>query len=190
MKRNRLTLIVGAATLAGTLLSGVAYVYAQGMGPGWGYGMGPGMGMMGSPQDDGSGSGGWGPGYGMGPGMGMMGPGMMGMGRGMMGMGGMGGMMGPGMMGMGPGMGPGMARGWGAQDCPWASGDPGRLLGKDDVAKMLERQLAMHGNDRLKVGKVEEKDDKTIVAEIVTKDNSLVDKFAIDRRTGWRTRVK
>jgi hypothetical protein len=191
MKRNRLALIVGAATIAGTLLGGTAYVYAQGMGPGWGYGMGPGMGRMGSPEGESGAYGGWGPGYGMGPGMGMMG-----MGRGMMGMGGMGGMMGPGMMGMGGmmgpgmGMGPGMTRGWGAQDCPWASGDPGRLLGKDDVTKMLERQLAMHGNDRLKVGKIEEKDDKTIVAEIVTKDNSLVDKFSIDRRTGWRTRIK
>lgn len=197
MKRNRLALIVGAATLAGTLLAGTAYAHAQGMGPGWGYGMGPGM--MGSPEGESSPYGGWGPGYGMGPGMGMMGPGMgmmgpgmgMGMGRGMMGMMGMGGMMGPGIMGPGMmGMGPGMMRGWGAQDCPWASGDPGRLLGKDDVTKMLERQLAMHGNDRLKIGKVEEKDDKTIVAEIVTKDNSLVDKFTIDRRTGWRTRVK
>jgi hypothetical protein len=202
MKRNRWMSTIGAAVLAGAVLAGSGAAQAQGMG------MGPGMG---APQGDGSdGYGGWGPGYGLGmghgmmgmirPGMGMMGPGMgPGMGHGMMGMGGMGsGMgMGPGMMGMmgpGMGMGPGMMRGWGGgmgtPDCPWASGDPGRLLGKDDVTKMFERRLAWQGNERLKPGKVEEKDDKTIVPEIVTKDNSLVDKFSIDRRTGWRTRVK
>jgi len=49
MRRNRLALIVGAATIAGTLLSGTAYAHAQGMGPGWGYGMGPGTGMDGQP---------------------------------------------------------------------------------------------------------------------------------------------
>jgi len=59
-----------------------------------------------------------------------------------------------------------------------------------DVKTLLEGRLIRRGNDRLKVGKVEQKDDNTIVAEIVTVDNSLVDRYEIDRKTGRRTRVK
>lgn len=165
MKHRRLALLAGAAFVVG-MVATIAVAHGQGMGQGIGPGWGPG----------------WGMGYGMGPGM-MMNPGQgwgqghgmaPGMGQGMMG-----------MMGMGPGM-----MGMGSPGCPGAYGDGGKALTKDDVTTMLERQLAWHGNDRLKVGKVEEKDDKSIAAEIVTKDNSLVDKFTIDRRTGWRTRVK
>lgn len=130
---------------------------------GWHYGwhMGP---MMGP----GMGSGMMGPGYGMGQGMG---PGMMGPGYGM----GQG--MGPGMMGRGYGMGRGMG--------------PGMMqplrqdLSGADVRHMMEHRLAWEGNPNVKVGKVEEKDDDTIVAEIVTQDGSLVQRLEIDRHTGW-----
>jgi hypothetical protein len=141
-----------------------------------GYGMGPGM--MGQGMAPGM----MGPGM-MGPGMmgpmmgpGMMGPGMMGqgtwpgmmmgMGPGMMGRG----MMGPGMMGQGMGPGPMTAL---PQD-----------LSVENVRHMLEHQLAWQGNPNLKLGKVEEKDEDTILAEIVTQDGSLVQRLQIDRHTG------
>jgi hypothetical protein len=130
------------------------------MGPGM---MGQGYGMMGQ------GMMGQGPGM-MGPGM--MGPGMMGMGPGMMGQGG--GMMGPGMM-MGPMMG---------------MGQQSANLTVDDVKGNIERWLAWHGNARLKAGNVSEKDQNTITAEIVTVDNSLVQKFDVDRRTGMMWPVR
>lgn len=119
----------------------------------------------------------WGYGYGMGPGM--MGQGY-GMGQGMMmapaAMGqGQGCGMGPGMMspGQGYGMGPGMMMQPLRQD-----------LSAADVKHMMEHQLAWQGNSNLKLGKVEEKDADTVVAEVVTTDGSLVQRFEIDRHTG------
>lgn len=99
--------------------------------------------------------GGWGPG---------MGPGMMGQG-----------MMGQGMMGMGP-----------SADCPFAGEQAAvdRALTVEKVKTILETRLARHGNERLKVGKVAEKDAKTIVAEIDTVDGSLVQTLTIDKTTG------
>lgn len=55
----------------------------------------------------------------------------------------------------------------------------------DDVKSLVTKRLAAHGNERLKVGKVTEKDGNTIVAEIVTVDNSLVRTIEFDRNTGW-----
>lgn len=57
-------------------------------------------------------------------------------------------------------------------------------LTADDVKKVLEGRLAWAGNKRLKVGEVTTKDDETYVATIVTKDNSLVQRLEIDRKTG------
>jgi hypothetical protein len=54
----------------------------------------------------------------------------------------------------------------------------------DDVKARLERWIAWQGNPRLKVGDVKEKDGDTIEADIVTKDNSLVQRFTVDRHTG------
>jgi hypothetical protein len=121
--------------------------------------------------------GGYGPGYG--PGMmgnyGMMGGYGPGYGRGMMG--GYGPYHGPGMMGnYGSGHGPGMMMpGWRGQNLN---------LSVDDVKDYLQRSLAWHGNSRLKVGDVKEKDADTIQADIVTVDNSLVRRFVINRRNG------
>jgi hypothetical protein len=148
------------------------YMMGPGYGPGMmgqGYMMGPNM-MYGQ-----MGPGMMGPGYMMGPGM--MGPGMMG--QGMMGYG-----MGPymmgrgGMMGYGPGygpMGPGMM----------GRAAPSLDLSVADVKNNLERWLSFRGNPNLKVGKVQEKDKNTITAEIVTKENSLVRRYEIDRSTGF-----
>lgn len=137
----------------------------------------------------------------MGPGaMGQhMGPGMMGphhghgqqMGHGMMGQD-----MGPGMksegmghgmmgQGIGQGMGPMMGHGRGHGMMRPLPQD----LSAEDVKHMMEHRLAWNGNPNVKVGKVEEKDNDTIVAEIVTQDGSLVDRLEVDRHTGQMRRV-
>lgn len=151
--------------------------------------MGGGMGMMGG---------------GMGPQMmqsmpqGMMGSGMMGSGQMPMAGGGMpmqggmtmcpmmAGMMGaqsgamPGRMGgmasqtmgqgMGQGMGPAMIYGMSSTE-----------LSTEQVKTMLQQAL---GNPRLEIGKISQTDDSTIVAEIVTKDGSVVQKLAFNRYPG------
>ena len=57
-------------------------------------------------------------------------------------------------------------------------------LSAADVKHVMEHRLAWNGKPNTKLGKVEEKDDDTIVAEIATKDGSLVQTFEIDRHTG------
>lgn len=130
-------------------------------------------------------SGGWGMmgGSGYGPGSGMMG----GSGHG------------PGMIGgNGPGWmhsrGTGTNAEFGPQNCPGfqrgqmglgpTSQQSNLNLSTDDVKKRFEGWLAWQGNPHLKVGEVKEKDSNTIEADIVTKDNSLVQRFAVDRHTG------
>jgi hypothetical protein len=135
--------------------------FAQGgdeRGPGPGYGPGQGQGP------------GYGPGQGPGPGYG---PGYH--------MRGWGGGYGPGMMGYGRGYGPGPGYG------PRAEAPQGKLnLSVDDVKARMERWLEWRDNPRLKLGDVKEKDADTITADIVTKDNSsLVDRFTVDRHTGF-----
>jgi Spy/CpxP family protein refolding chaperone len=128
----------------------------------------------------------------MGPGMmggGMMGPGMMGpgmMGPGMMG----GGMIGPGMMGgmMGRGMGTGMmGGGYGPQygpQYPPQYQQPPKPLEERDAKAILENYLNSMKNPNLKLGKIEDTDN-VFEAEIVTKDNSLVDRILVEKSTGW-----
>jgi len=107
-----------------------------------------------------------GPGYGMGPGHGM------------------GQAMGPGMMGQGTGQ-----QAFGPGNCPGLAVAQGQEVTVDSVTKFIEGRLAHMGNERLKLGKVEATDDKTITGEIVTKDGSLVHKFAFDKATGWHRPV-
>lgn len=113
--------------------------------------------------------------YGMGPGM-MYGYGMHP------------GMMGPGMM-SGYGMGPGMMYGRGAGANPAMGGSgyviPTLDLNTDDVKGFFERWIARSGNSHIKLGKVTEKDANTIEVEIVTQDNSLVEKYEVSRDTGF-----
>jgi len=90
--------------------------------------------------------------------------------------------------GHGPAM---MNNSMGGANC--ANGQPQVLatpLTVDDVRANLEQHLQWRGNDRLKVGTVTDKDDKTIVAEIVTVDDSLVRKIEIDKATGQRSPTK
>lgn len=100
------------------------------------------------------------------------------MGSGMMG----GGMMGGSMMKYGGGY-------RGGVPCPANTSLEGPLT-VDQVKSILENRLAMHGNDRLKIGSVTEKDDTTIIAEIITVDGSLVEKLAFNRQTGWHQLVQ
>jgi len=100
------------------------------------------------------------------------------------------GMMGPNMMagpGMWDGYGPDMMRGYGPGVIGPGWNTPGRdlNLSTDHVKNYFERWLAWQGNPRLKVGDVKEKNADTIVADIVTKDNSLVQRFVVNRRTGY-----
>ena len=129
-----------------------------------------------------------GPGWGRGGGYGMMGgPGMMGYGPD--------GGYGPGMMGQGAGSGhgPGMMMGYGpgagSGPCGQDQAAGGRNLSVADVTTYLDRYLARMNNPRLKVGPVAEKDKDTIVADVVTKDGSLVWRYEFDRDTGRMTRA-
>jgi hypothetical protein len=97
--------------------------------------------------------------------------------------------MGPNMMG-GPGpwsgYGPGMMWGYGpGAGSGWNTGGRDLSLSTDNVKTNMERWLAWQGNPRLKVGDVKEKDADTIVADIVTKDNSLVQRFVVNRHNGY-----
>jgi hypothetical protein len=102
---------------------------------------------------------------------------------------------GHGMM-MGYGHGPNMMVGYGpggAGNSGWchgnATGSDGDLdLTAEDVKKNLERHLAWLGNDRLMVGEIKP-DGDNFIAHIVTKDNSLVERFKIDGDTGFTQRI-
>ncbi|MBL7180179.1 MAG: periplasmic heavy metal sensor [Desulfobacterales bacterium] len=157
---------------------------------GGGYGMGPGM--MGSGY--GTSYGMMGSGYGMGPGM--MGGGY-GTGSGMMG-GGYG--TGSGMMGGGYGTGSGMMGGGYGKGSGWMGRGPtqgGRTpqtgsqyrqgqgpLSESDAKSIVENYLASNRNPNLKIGKIKDAGN-AFEAEILTKENALVDKVLIDKSSGW-----
>ena len=112
-------------------------------------------------------------GYGM-TGQGMMMPMMMA--PGMMGQG----MMGQGMMNQGA-MGQGMMNQGATPMMGMAAAAP---LDADHVRPHLEQHLAMMGLPNLMLGSIEAEDDDTLVAEIVTRDGTLVQRLAIDRHSG------
>jgi hypothetical protein len=98
------------------------------------------------------------------------------------------GMMGPNMM-AGPGMwgGPGMIGGYGpgVKGPGWNTGWRDLKASTDNVNNYFDRWLAWQGNPRLKIGDVKEKDADTVVIDIVTKDNSLVQRFVVNRHNGY-----
>ena len=73
--------------------------------------------------------------------------------------------------------------GWGG-GFPWLRARLGGPLDEADVRRMMEGWLAQERNPRLKLGPISAKDDNIFQADIVTKDNSLVQRFDVDRRTG------
>ena len=85
-------------------------------------------------------------------------------------------------MGQGTGMGPGMMQGgmgalFGSRVTPMMN------LSTEDVRGYLTAQLDRLNNKRLKVGDIKA-DDGAITADIVTVDNSLVQRLKVDRHTG------
>ena len=91
-----------------------------------------------------------------------------------------GGTMGPGMMqgSMGPGsIHGGMGAMFGSRVTPMMN------LSAEDVRGYLGAQLVRLDNKRLKVGDIKA-DNGTITADIVTVDNSLVQRLKVDRHTG------
>jgi rubrerythrin len=165
--RHHLVMFNHALWMGGGMGPGMMY------GGGYGYGMGPGM-MSGQ-------------GYGYGGRGGMMGDRGYGygMGGGMMGYGpGYGSGMGGGMMGYGPGYGTGQGmmggRGYGYGQSYAA---PGKPLEMKDAKAMMDDYLKSTRNPNLKLGKI--KDTGTAFeAEVLTKNNSLVDKVLINKQTG------
>ena len=83
---------------------------------------------------------------------------------------------------------PGMMRGHGMGPA-LLYGPPAKGITVERARAMLEGVLAWHGNPRLKLGTVEEQNDDTIVAEILTVDDSLVQRLAIDPATGTFRRI-
>jgi hypothetical protein len=83
---------------------------------------------------------------------------------------------------------PGMMRGRGMGPA-LLYGPPAEGITVERARTMLEGALAWHGNPRLQLGTVEEQNESTIVAEILTVDDSLVQRLAIDRATGAFRRV-
>jgi rubrerythrin len=112
-----------------------------------------------------------------------------GMGPGMMGGRGYGYGMGGGMMGgrgygydRGYGMGPGMTggRGYGYGQ-PYT--EPGKPVEMKDAKTIMEDYIKSTRNPNLKLGKIKDKGN-AFEAEVVTKNNALVDKVLIDKQTG------
>jgi hypothetical protein len=103
----------------------------------------------------------------------------------------------------GPGMNQGgygvQARGYmGYGNCPWDAGYYGgtynpnpnptfnpssKLITRDQAEQILQNYLFSTRNPNLKIGQITETD-TYFEAEIVTRDNSLVDKVLVDKRLG------
>jgi hypothetical protein len=104
-------------------------------------------------------------------GRGGMGHGDEGMGHGMMGRGG--------MMHQESGMGPDYGPGNIPQDKA-----PKRPIDETEATDILQNYLESTRNPNLKLGKIEDKG-QTFEAEILTKDEALVDRVVVDKTTGW-----
>ena len=81
-------------------------------------------------------------------------------------------------------MGPGMNRGYygsGQQYGPQYRQEP---LNREQAESVIENQYGLSRNPNLKLGDIEDKGDH-FQADIVTKDNSLVDKLRVDKNTGY-----
>ena len=107
-------------------------------------------------------------------GQGMMGGGMMG--RGMMG--------GCGMMGGQGMMGPGYGQQQPQQYQQPQYQQPQKPLEEKDAKEILENYIKNIKNPNLKLGKIKDTGN-AFEAEIVTKEDSLVDKIIVDKMTGW-----
>ena len=57
-------------------------------------------------------------------------------------------------------------------------------LEEKDARAILENYIANMKNSNLQLGKIKDAG-TTFEAEILTKDNSLVDRIMVDKKTGW-----
>jgi hypothetical protein len=80
--------------------------------------------------------------------------------------------MGPGMM-----MGPGRPHDWDYRD-------PQEPLDEKGARRLVEEFLDSSRNPNLKIGGIED-EGANFVAEIITKDGSLVDKLVVDKDSGF-----
>ncbi len=62
---------------------------------------------------------------------------------------------------------------------------PIRDLSAGDLRHFLAHRLAWHGHKPLVVGRVEEKDEDTIIAQIVTGEGVVVQEPEVDRHSGF-----
>jgi hypothetical protein len=67
---------------------------------------------------------------------------------------------------------------------PWLRARLKGPLEETDVRRMMEAWLAQERNPRLKLGAITTRDANIFQADIVTRDNSLVQRFDVDRHTG------
>lgn len=92
------------------------------------------------------------------------------------------GMMDPGLLGRG--LGPSrLGPGYGYLE-PYPPQQPRRPLDKKETGDMVEHYLKWLNNPNLKMGTITDKG-LYFEAEVVTKNNSLVDKILVDKNTGW-----
>jgi hypothetical protein len=86
--------------------------------------------------------------------------------------------MGPGMMGPGPGYGYGSPYG---RDYGYRQQKP---LDEKEAKQLVQEFLDTSRNPNLKIGGIEDKGPNFVV-DIVTKEDSLVDKVAVNKDSGW-----
>lgn len=67
---------------------------------------------------------------------------------------------------------------------PWLRARLKGPLDEADIRRMMEAWLAQEANPRLKLGPITARGEDHFQADIVTRDNSLVQRFEVDRRTG------
>ncbi len=72
--------------------------------------------------------------------------------------------------------------GWGGKIGGQVRAQP---LSAAEVETLMKARLIRHANPNLKVGEIRAAGDDAILADIVTKDGSLVQRFRFDTRTGW-----
>jgi hypothetical protein len=148
-----------ALVLAASLVFVFANANAQMMGGGMGYGMGGyGSQYQGGGNNGPNGNNGYG--YGMGPGM-------------------MGGGYGTGQGMMGPGYGSEPYRQYNSA----RQQQPQRPIDRAQASSIAENYLKSTGNPNLKLGDIKDKG-RYFEANIITNDNSLVDKLLVDKNTG------
>ncbi|MFQ6067235.1 MAG: hypothetical protein ACE5K3_08165 [bacterium] len=67
--------------------------------------------------------------------------------------------------------------------------ETGKALTQKNAVSIVQNYLNRVGNPNLKIGKVEKKEDGNYLVEILTKEESLVDKIVVDRKTGRFTSI-